>query len=324
MKRARGLQHAAFALLLAACGSRTGLFVEDTPEALPIEDDGGIGTGRKDAARDAPDAEMPDAPPPIDVAPPPDVFKNDCPDADSTLVYVITEQYELFSFFPPDATFKKIGNIACPAPSGTTPFSMAVDRKGIAYIVFNDGHLYRVSTASAACIGTSFVVGQQGFTTFGMGYATDLGGPSESLYVAGDMENGQGATGLAKIDTTSFGLSRIGDFTPAINRAELTGTGGGQLFAFYAKTLNATDSYIGEIDKTTANIIGESHLATVNQGGGWAFAFWGGDFYTFTAPDGPSSSSLVQRFRPMDGTVVQVTTLPTTIVGAGVSTCAPE
>jgi hypothetical protein len=45
-----------------------------------------------------------------------------------------------------------------------------------------------------------------------------------------------------------------------------------------------------------------------------------GDFYLFTAPGG---SSIVTRFRPSDGSLVQVATLSQTIVGAGVSTCAP-
>jgi hypothetical protein len=317
----RVLRRVAFLSLLAACGSRTGLFVEDTPGPLPEDGGGGGGGGQKDGSTK--DNVIPeDAIPPIDVTPPPDVFKNDCPDADATLVYVITEQYELFSFFPPDASFKKIGNIACPAPAGTTPFSMAVDRKGVAYIVFNDGHLYRVSTATAACISTPFALNQSGFGTFGMGYATNAGGPSETLYVAGDGQ-GTNATGLASIDTNTFKLTPIGDFVPNINRAELTGTGGGQLFAFYAKSTNATDSYIGEIDKGSGAVIGETHLQ-IDQGGGWAFAFWGGDFYTFTAPAGPSTGSVVNRFRPLDGSVTQVTTLGTTIVGAGVSTCAPE
>jgi len=307
-----------FFLLVAACGSRTGLFIDDTPGALP-DDGGGIGVGTKDGGKDGP---VEDVVPPIDVVPPPDVFKNDCPDADATLVYVITEQYELFSFFPPDGSFKKIGNIACPAPAGTTPFSMAVDRKGVAYVVFNDGNLFRVSTATAACIGTSFVPNQANFGTFGMGYATDNGGPSESLYVAGDGQ-GTSATGLAKIDTTTFKLTPLGGFVPTINRAELTGTGGGQLFAFYTKNIGGTDSYIGEIDKANARIIAETHLQ-IDQGGGWAFAFWGGDFYTFTAPGGPSTGSIVTRFRPADGSTTQVSNLGTTIVGAGVSTCAPE
>ncbi len=323
MGKGRVVRRMAFLLLLAACGSRTGLFVEDEPGPVAVDGGGGggSGSGQKDGAvEDAPEQ---DALPPIDAAPPPDVFKNDCPDADATLVYVITEQYELFSFFPPDGSFKKIGNIACPAPSGTTPVSMAVDRKGVAYIVFNDGNLYRVSTATAACIGTSFQTGQSGFGTFGMGYATNAGGPAETLYIAGDGQ-GSNATGLARIDTTTFKLTPVGGFVPAINRAELTGTGGGQLFAFYTKDASGVGSWIGQIDKSNANVIGETFLPTVNQGGGWAFAFWGGDFYTFTAPNGAGTSSVVQRYRPADGTTTQVGTLPTTIVGAGVSTCAPE
>jgi hypothetical protein len=317
VRRAPLLRRVAFLSLLVACGSRTGLFVDDFPGPLP-DDGGGSGSGTKDGGKDVSTSDVPL----IDVTPPPDVFKNDCPDADATLVYVITEQYELFSFFPPDGSFKKIGNIACPAPSGTTPFSMAVDRKGVAYIVFNDGQLYRVSTATAACLNTPFVPGQSNFGTFGMGYATNAGGPDETLFIAGDGQ-GTNATGLAKIDTTTFKLTTIGGFSPPINRAELTGTGGGQLFAFYTKNVNAQDSFIGQIDKNTANVIAETHLQ-INQGGGWAFAFWGGDFYTFTAPGGPSTGSVVTRFRPSDGSTTQVANIGTTIVGAGVSTCAPE
>src|SRR4051812_11178884 len=114
VRRAPLLRRLCFFSLLAACGSRTGLFIDDTPGPLP-DDGGGIGVGTKDGGKDGLPTE--DVVPPIDVQPPPDVFKNDCPDADATLVYVITEQYELFSFFPPDGSFKKIGNIACPSPS---------------------------------------------------------------------------------------------------------------------------------------------------------------------------------------------------------------
>jgi hypothetical protein len=61
----------------------------------------------------------------------------------------------------------------------------------------------------------------------------------------------------------------------------------------------------------------------VDQGFGWAFAFWGGDFYTFTSPT--DVGSVVQRFRPGDGTITSVAEFqPGVIVGAGVSTCAPQ
>lgn len=62
-------------------------------------------------------------------------------------------------------------------------------------------------------------------------------------------------------------------------------------------------------------------LPGVTQASGYAFAIWGGDFYLFTAPfDG----TIVTRFRASDGSIVQVATSPQVIVGAGVSTCAPQ
>ena len=66
---------------------------------------------------------------------------------------------------------------------------------------------------------------------------------------------------------------------------------------------------------------GEKKLDTIDQGQGWAFAFWGGDFYMFHAPNG---NSIVTRYRPSDDSLTQVATLPSIIVGAGVSTCAPQ
>ncbi len=66
----------------------------------------------------------------------------------------------------------------------------------------------------------------------------------------------------------------------------------------------------------------ESVLTGVGQGSGWAFAFWGGTFYTFTAPGG---STIVTRYNVNDGTIAQVASTPGDIlVGAGVSTCAPQ
>jgi hypothetical protein len=107
-----------------------------------------------------------------------------------------------------------------------------------------------------------------------------------------------------------------------INLAELTGTGAGGLFAFWGPDGNGSPgSAIVEIDKTTAQVTNSSSLPTVTQGDGWAFAFWGGDFYTFTAPAG---STVVNRYDPNDGTVVQVAETDDEIVGAGVSTCAPQ
>lgn len=315
-----GILAASAMALAVACGSRTGLFSDELTEGgTPTPNPSALPDASRDAVVDR--AVPEDALPPIDASVIPDVIQNDCPDAAATLVYVITTDNELFSFYPPDASFRLIGRIACPSALGTTPFSMAVDRNGAAFVAFNDGNLFRVSTLTAACTKTDFVPNQQGFSTFGMGFATKDLGPAESLFVAADNQSGP-PRGLGTIDTTAgFKLTSIGAFTPTIDRAELTGTGDGRLYGFYTKA-GREGSFIGEIDKANARVIGETQLRRVDQGSGWAFAYWGGDFYLFTAPDSPASR--VTRYRPSDNSTTIVANLGTLVVGAGVSTCAPN
>jgi hypothetical protein len=317
---------------LAACGSRTGLLVPgdgfESPDATGPTGEDDSGEALRDAGGDV--DELKDALPPIDVSVPVDAF-NSCPDAGSTLVYLVTEQFELLSFYPPSAEFTPIGTLNCPlTQAGHAPFSMAVDRTGIAYVLYDDGELFRVSTATAACRATGFRSGQSGFsTTFGMGYAHDSTGSGETLYVASGGANV--APRLATIDTQTFALHAVGAINPSIGSPELSGTGAGDLFAFFATrgaapcdNFNAnmvcTDSAIGQLDKTTGQVTGESVLTGNPQGTAWAFAFYGGDFYTFTAPNG---GTVVNRFSPADGSLVTVARRTDRIVGAGVSTCAP-
>jgi hypothetical protein len=311
---------AAALAVASACGSRTGLLVPPPHDAsADVEPDVAPDVGPDVPEEPGMDASEEDALPPLDVIEEP---INICPDAGSTLIYLITTANVLMSFYPPTATFMTIGTINCPDP--TNPFSMAVDRtSGLAYVEFESGNIYRVTTTSPpACSPTPFVSGQGNYpTTFGMGFAANAVDAStpETLYVAGDIGNvvqmGQGL--LASIDTTTFKLTQIGQFNPVINGVELTGTGSGELFAFYAT--NGGSAAIGQIDRTTAQVIGQANLPGVTVAGGWAFAFWGGDFYTFTG-----ASSIVTRYRPSDGTIVQVAQTSLEIVGAGVSTCAPQ
>lgn len=311
---------AALTLLLVACGSRTGLWVDDD---LLVD-------GRIDGSADAADPwwrdASVDAPPPLDASPR-DASRIDCEDAGDTLVYLISADYALLSFDPMTLEFRSIGRIACPAAASATPFSMAVDRAGVAYVLFqdsdggsDDGRIFRVSTATAACIGTPFTPNQLSFRRFGMGFATDEAGPTEALFVADSDQDGVGQ-GLGRVDVTSFGLTRVGAFSPTIRNAELTGTGDGRLFGFYSKAQQERQAYIGEIDRQTAEIVGEARLEGVRLGSAWAFAFWGGAFYMFTAESG--SGSAVTRYHPSEGSPGVIAQLSERIVGAGVSTCAP-
>jgi hypothetical protein len=324
---------------IAACGSRTGLLVPvhhdaSTEDAADVTD----AAREPDVFAEEPDA---DAPGEGDVATEPDVGEDApvffdapdlCPDAGSTLIYLIANQNTLMSFYPPTLSFTTIGDINCNDPAGGAPFSMAVNRAGIAYVVFNSGNLFRVSTLTASCRQTSFNPSAVTFPVpFGMGFSADSpdagtdGG--ETLYVAGDLMSGggPGPSSLGWIDTTSFQLNVVGLFKPTIIEPELTGTGAGDLYGFWAPN-GTSDTAIVQIDKTTGTDTPVAPLPGVTFGSGWAFAFWGGDFYLFTAPGSAGGTSIVTRYRPSDGSIVQVATAPAgmIIVGAGVSTCAPE
>ncbi len=300
---------------LTACGARTGLSVPDGSIQLP---DGSMGITDITDVSDVSDvtdvtdvSDVHDAP----FVPPPEV----CVDGGIPYIYVVTEQYSLYSYFPPSNAFTRIGRIECPT-STSTPFSMAVDRGGTAYVVYNDGQLFRVSTATAQCESTPFVQRQHGITTFGMGFVSDTTDSGETLYIA-STNFGGGTSYLGTINVHTYDLAIVHALPPTLITAELTGTGDGRLYGFSATTTGPTGSNVAQINRTTAAVVASWDLPSVTQGQGWAFASWGGAFYIFTAPTGTST---VTRFRPQDGSVAVILTLPETIVGAGVSTCAPH
>ena len=277
-----------------------------------------------------------DVPPPV-VIPPIDASVgpglSDCPDAGATLVYVVTQSSTLYSFDPPTATFKTLGGLACPTPNPEwQPFSMAVNRKGTAYVLFSNydesgvGQLYQVDPATSACTALPYVGGQLGFNTFGMGFVGDGDHTTDTLYIADDTSGAAGVPQLATLDLSTFHVSLVGNLSPGtIQNAELSGSGDGRLFAFYAIN-QGTSSAVGQLDPATGALIANDDLVSlpqvVNDGGGWAFGYWGGEFYLFTTS--PTLGSLVTRFNPSDKTQTLIATLPEIVVGAGVSTCAPQ
>ena len=310
---------AASILAVAACGARTGLRVDERRADAGVELDAGPDVTEVVDAPEEPDA----------VDPFPDVGVVDCQDAGITYVYVISTENELLRFYPPDLSVVSIGTIDCPTTSPTArPYSMAVDRQGVAYVVFSDGELFRVSTLTASCKATSFVPGQSGFsTTFGMGFSANKNDPGETLYVAGsgalDADGGATRT-LATIDPTTFALTIVHDLDKDIGAPELTGTGDSRLFAYTPGKILAPDSQVAELDKATATVKSDVFL-DLNQPSinSYAFAFWGGDFYIFGSEQ--QGTSIVHRYTP-GGTQTPpaVAQIDFTIVGAGVSTCAPS
>jgi hypothetical protein len=238
------------------------------------------------------------------------------------LVYVVSEENELYSFAPDTTTFTPIGTLRCPS-GGATPNSMAVDRSGTAWVNFSDGGLFKVSTSDASCQATTFQKNQSGFQRFGMAFATNSAtSEEETLYVAG-LEGTSNGKGLAWIDLTSMKLTPLGDFSGALNgqSAELTGTGDGRLFGFFTTQPYAT---LAQIDKTSGATSSDQALRGVSTGNAWAFSFWGGDFWFYTST-GEVPSTVTRKQTSTDGALstAKDDVGGFRIVGAGVSTCAP-
>ncbi|MCC6213248.1 MAG: hypothetical protein IT376_00125 [Polyangiaceae bacterium] len=232
-------------------------------------------------------------------------------------VFLMTSDRQLLRFDPPALTFSVIGVLDCPATF--SPYSMAVDRGGTAWVHGQLGGLARVDTTNAHCTTTNFAPNQQGFSNFGMGFATDaLGSSAETLYVSGVTASGDAR--LGRIDLGSLALVPIGAYDSlAGRRAELTGTGDARLFGAF----EGQPYVVAEIERASAHIASQVPAQGVTSppsGSNFAFAFWGGDFWLFV---GPGSGTTVHRHRPSDSTTAPMVSTPYTVVGAGVSTCAP-
>jgi hypothetical protein len=237
---------------------------------------------------------------------------------ETQFIYTLSSDNMLYKFDPPTLVFTPIGKLDC-NKQGASPFSMAVDRKAQAWVVFTDGTLAQVDTKTAHCTPTSFVVGQSGFTTFGMGFSSNApGSADETLFVSDSSFNGS-TLGLATIDVQTLKLTPVGKYDKITARAEMTGTGDARLFAAF----EGTPYNVAEVGKTDAKVLSQAPQAAINYPAGssnFAFAFWGGDFWLFV---GPGNKTDVFQYKPATGKTDQVQTTSAVIVGAGVSTCAP-
>ncbi|APR85842.1 Hypothetical protein A7982_11191 [Minicystis rosea] len=240
-------------------------------------------------------------------------------DAASQLVYVFSDENQIYSFDPPTKKFTPIAQPDCAAVG--SPNSMAIDRNLVAWLNYIGGiYTFDLKTKSGCQLAVSL---PSGFQQIGMGFATDSpGSTKETLYV-----DGIGGTGLGRIDMGSKQLVKIGTFsndgTLSGQSAELTGTGDARLFGYFT-----TFPYVrvAEIDKSSAAVLSNHELTGVTPPSSWAFTFWGGDFYLYAAPGtNATGNSSVIHYNPTTQAVdaTYVADVGFSIIGAGVSTCAP-
>jgi len=267
----------------------------------------------RDGYEAAPDAEAP--PPqlvsPVDAADDAavaDDIDQECT-GDNTQIYVL-ERYpdKIFRFDPASLTFTFLTRVECVGVSGV--YSMAVDRRGVAWIVFSNGEFVNIGLSDGECKPILLKNRPPSFVRGGMGFSKDDSRSGEGLFV----QNWPGAD-LFKIDPATRDVSRLGMTHLGAGHAELTGTGDGKLFSYF----NGSGE-VALLDKTTGASL-ETYRTSVLQFSAFAVAQWGGDFWIFGrhSPEGTK----VYRYSPATDETTLMLETELNIVGAGSSTCAP-
>jgi hypothetical protein len=193
---------------------------------------------------------------------------------------------------------------------------MAVDQKAVAWVVYDDGNLFKVDTATARCEATSFQVGQDGFNKFGMGFVFEPSTGVDTLYIANNLMV-DGKTELATVSFPSLVVTLVGPITAG--SAELTGTGDGGLWGFVPYDENPDgQAVLVRLDPASGATLESYAYPTLTDSGSWAVKFWGGSFWIFLG------TSVYQVPRDTPQTIrTAIADTGRDIVGAGVSTCAP-
>lgn len=271
-----------------------------------------------------PELDLPNVPPPL------------CPCAENTdRIHVVTVNGALWAFDPPTLDFELVVDLL-PLPGCATPqfFSMSLDRDGLAWLQHSDGTLRTLDiNAPVACDNPGFVPPPELLiTNFGMGFVSEsIDNPCDTLFghrISGfGGPDGPGVGLLFEIDTDVPDV--VGSYPTDFNRAELTGTGDGRLFAF----VDSIPAKLVELEKDSGATLDQIDLIGIDASTAFAFAAYGGDFYFFTGSDSNFNRSEVNHidYDDSDGNgeqditeIVAEVPFDGLISGAGVSTCAPS
>jgi len=246
----------------------------------------------------------------------------------SQWIYTVDADGTFSRFDPATLTFTDIAVLNCPGSDFSSPFSMAVDQNAVAWVVYEDGNLYKVDTGTGQCEATSFQVDPNSPFAggFGMGFVFDPSTNIDTLYIAGGDGARDEPSELATVSFPSLAVTPIGLITAG--NAELTGTGDGSLWAFIPNSLSFiidplthdNETVLVRLDPSSGKTLEIHSYPQLSSTGFDYFAvkFWGGSFWIFF--DG----ALYEVSRDTPDTLR--TAMPNTghdVVGAGVSTCAP-
>ena len=269
--------------------------------------DGGGGALDATAEAGSDDAATPDdgGPPGFDDGSVPDSGKvedagSQCPPS-AQMVYITGLPAELWSFWPPTFTFKKIGTLTCTS----SPTHMTVDRTGTAWVVDGTGMIYKTSTKDASCAPAAKWTPRAGFPDFAISLV-GVKNTDTTLYLLG-------ATDLASFDYATGTFKDIGPPGVPSTGGDMTSNGDGTLYFLQAYV---SPHPLYDLNPANAGVI-KTYSVQASGTGSQALAYFGGRFYAF-------EDNVVNEYDPKTNGLKQLSTAPLEVTGAGQSTCVPQ
>ncbi|MGF1468313.1 MAG: hypothetical protein ACFCGT_19500 [Sandaracinaceae bacterium] len=200
----------------------------------------------------------------------------------NSFIFALSDQAELWTYDPLTDRFEFQVGPAC--GTALTPYSMAIDPKGNAFILDVPSRRMQVLDVNALgpCEDSGFVPTVREIPLFGMSFVLEdvetqcAGLFGQSYDGEGRFEEGDAIGRLVAIEGDPLRMRILGatDF----NGGELAGTGDGRLFAF----AGSRPAKLVEYDRTDATVRSVLELPGVSQTNASAFAFFGGDIFIFT------------------------------------------
>lgn len=197
-------------------------------------------------------------------------------------IYVLSDEAELYAYDPVADAFSYVLGPVC-ATTGR-PYSMAVDPRGRAWILYADTRRIQLFDllAPGPCTDSGFLPTHPDFPLFGMGFVSpDADADCASLFVhsysgSGPFAEGPGLGRLGVALGSPLAVRELArtDF----DGAEVSGTGDGRVFSFGG----ISPAKLTEYERTTGAVLETLPLTGLPRTNASAFAFFAGDFYFFT------------------------------------------
>ena len=183
----------------------------------------------------------------MNVEPHRSIDNGECTAETKTNAYLLDNNNTIYQFNPVSLAVTPIAPFNC--SNNAILYSIAVQRTGIIWMLFDDGNISTYNIKTAQCRPTGFATNQSSFSLFSLAFLKSITDNSERLYVS---KQNDPAGSLGVIDRNSLTLSNISAYNTNLSTyVDLAGTSDGRLFGTFADSPYT----LARIDPSNAQIL---------------------------------------------------------------------